>query len=102
MSLDASLKSRTALSRHRNVLTRAQRIEKLEDEARWREGDDVFGLPKVKHRKSAAGGTHTAERKAEAAAAAAAAEAAAEQEAADQQADQDKAKTKTKAKAREK
>ena len=96
MSLDASLKSRTALSRHRNVLTRAQRIEKLEEEARWREGDDVFGLPKVKHRKSTAGGKHKAERKAEAAAAAAAAEAAA------QQADQDKAKTKTRARGREK
>jgi small basic protein (TIGR04137 family) len=56
MSLDRSLKSRNALSRHRNVLNRAERLEVLEDEGRWsEEGNSVFGLPKVAHRKSAAG-----------------------------------------------
>lgn len=55
MSLDPSLKIKGALSRHRNVLTRAERIETLKDEERWTEEDSVFGLPKVAHRKSHAG-----------------------------------------------
>jgi small basic protein (TIGR04137 family) len=55
MSMDRSLKIRGALRRHRNVLKRAERIEQLKDEERWLEGDSVFGLPKVAHRKSHAG-----------------------------------------------
>jgi len=56
MSLDRSLKSRDALSRHRNVLTRNERLEILADEGRWEEEQNsVFGLPKVAHRKLAAG-----------------------------------------------
>jgi len=55
MSIDPSLKLKNALVRHRNVLTRAERIDVLKDEERWNEGDPVTGLPKVGHRKSAAG-----------------------------------------------
>jgi small basic protein (TIGR04137 family) len=55
MSIDPSLKLKNALVRHRNVLTRAERLETLKDEERWSEGDPVLGLPKVAHRKSAAG-----------------------------------------------
>ncbi len=55
MSIDRSLKIKGALSRHRNVLTRAERLEQLKDEERWSEGDSLFGLPKVAHRKSHAG-----------------------------------------------
>jgi small basic protein (TIGR04137 family) len=55
MSIDPSLKVRNALSRHRNVLTRAERLERLKEEERWSEGDPVLGLPKVAHRKAAAG-----------------------------------------------
>ncbi len=55
MSVDPSLKIKGALARHRNVLTRAERIEKLKEEERWSEEDSVFGLPKVAHRKSHAG-----------------------------------------------
>lgn len=55
MSIDRSLKIKGALSRHRNVLSRAERIEQLKDEERWSEGDSLFGLPKVAHRKSHAG-----------------------------------------------
>ena len=55
MSLDRSLKVRNALMRHRNVLTRAERIEVLKDEERWGEGDSLLGLPKVAHRKDATG-----------------------------------------------
>ncbi len=55
MSLDRSLKIKGALSRHRNVLTRAERVEQLKDEERWSEGSPLLGLPKVAHRKSHAG-----------------------------------------------
>lgn len=55
MSTDPSLKIKGALSRHRNVLTRAERIEVLKEEQRWTEEDGVLGLPKVAHRKSHAG-----------------------------------------------
>ena len=55
MSIDRSLKLRNALERHRNVLTRAERIEHLKDEERWDENSSVLGLPKVAHRKSHAG-----------------------------------------------
>jgi small basic protein (TIGR04137 family) len=55
MSIDRSLKIKGALSRHRNVLTRAERIEQLKEEDRWSEEDSLLGLPKVSHRKSHAG-----------------------------------------------
>jgi len=55
MSIDHSLKIKGALSRHRNVLKRAERIEQLKEEERWSEGDSLLGLPKVAHRKSHAG-----------------------------------------------
>ncbi len=55
MSIDRSLKVKGALSRHRNVLSRAERVELLKEEERWAEGDAVTGLPKVAHRKSHSG-----------------------------------------------
>ena len=55
MSIDRSLKVKGALIRHRNVLTRAERVEQLKDEERWNDGDSVLALPKVAHRKSHAG-----------------------------------------------
>lgn len=55
MSVDRSLKIKDALVRHRNVLTRAERIETLKEEERWTEEQSVLGLPKVAHRKSTAG-----------------------------------------------
>ncbi len=55
MSVDRSLKVKNALLRHRNVLTRAERVDILKDEERWVEGDSLLGLPKVAHRKSGAG-----------------------------------------------
>ena len=48
MSMDKSLISKGKLRRQRNVLTRAERIERLTEEERWQEGDSVFGLPKVR------------------------------------------------------
>ena len=55
MSIDRSLKIKSALVRHRNVLTRAERISRLKDAERWTEEDSLLGLPKVAHRKSHAG-----------------------------------------------
>ena len=53
MSLDRSLKAANALVRHRNVLTRAERLDKLAEEEKWNDSKSVFGLPKVAHRKQA-------------------------------------------------
>ena len=61
MSVDRSLKIKGALRRHRNVLTRAERIEALKEEERWDENESLFGLPKVAHRKSHAGRKSTKE-----------------------------------------
>ena len=63
MSIDRSLKIKGALERHRNVLSRAERIEKLKEEERWDEGDAVLGLPKVAHRKTHAGRKDADEKK---------------------------------------
>lgn len=52
MSIDRSLKSKNSLVRHRNVLTRSERLEALEEEERWSKGDSVLSLPKVVHRKA--------------------------------------------------
>ena len=51
MSLDKSLRSHGALARHRNVLTRGERIAKMKEDGKWSDDRDVFGLPKVAHRK---------------------------------------------------
>lgn len=53
MSLDRSLKAANSLVRHRNVLTRAERIQRLSDEEKWTDAKGVFGLPKVANRKMA-------------------------------------------------
>lgn len=53
MSLDRSLKSANSLVRHRNVLTRDERLAKLKEAEKWDEKKSVFGLPKVAHRKMA-------------------------------------------------
>ncbi len=55
MSLSRSLKGASSLSRHRNVLSRAERIAKLTEEEKLEEGRSIFGLPKVANRKSRAG-----------------------------------------------
>ncbi len=55
MSLDRSLKSANSLIRHRNVLTRAERLVRLTDEERWNDSKSIYGLPKVGNRKMATG-----------------------------------------------
>ncbi len=63
MSLDKSLKGKDTLTRHRNVLTRAERIEHLKETGRWTEDSKAIGLPKVAHRKAAVGKKDKAEKK---------------------------------------
>lgn len=55
MSMDRSLKSKSALTRSRNVLTRAERLAALKDQERWQEGTSVFALPKVRQKRSKLG-----------------------------------------------
>ena len=55
MSLDRSLKGKSTLERHRNVLKRAERIDMLEDNDKWSQAkSSVYNLPKVAHRKAVA------------------------------------------------
>ncbi len=53
MTIDKSLKVRAGMIRTRNVLTRPERIAKLQQAERWNEGDPVLGLPKVRVQKVA-------------------------------------------------
>jgi len=48
MTIDKSLRVKAGAISNRNVLTRAERIAKLKETERWREGDSVLGLPKVR------------------------------------------------------
>ncbi len=76
MSLDRSLRRKSLLERHRNVLTRSERVAYLVEQEKWEQGQSPLKLPKIAHRKAKAGrkAAKTAE---EAAAAAAAPEGAA-------------------------
>ena len=52
MSLDRSLKAGSGLVKHRNVLTRAERITRLAEKGNFDlEGGEPLGLPKVANRK---------------------------------------------------
>ncbi len=48
MTMDKSLRMRTGMARTRNVLTRDERIHRLQAADRWKEGDPPFGLAKVR------------------------------------------------------
>ncbi len=48
MTIDKSLKVKGGVIRSRNVLTRAERVEKLREADRWKETTSILGLPKVR------------------------------------------------------
>ena len=49
MSIHSSFRTGGSASKHRNVLTRLERLEKLESAGRWNTAEDgLFGLPKVR------------------------------------------------------
>ena len=50
MSVHKSLVVRSALARARNVFSRAERLAKMTEEGKWKEGESVYGLPKLKTR----------------------------------------------------
>lgn len=55
MSIDHSLKSKSTLARHRNVLSRTERVAHLKELGVWTDDMTVLGLPKVGHRKAVVG-----------------------------------------------
>ena len=48
MTIDKSLKVKKGVSRSRNVLTRVERIEKLQSQGRGTEETAPFSLPKIR------------------------------------------------------
>jgi small basic protein (TIGR04137 family) len=48
MTMDKSLRVRRGLLRSRSVLTRAERLTRLQEADRWTEGSSPLGLPKVR------------------------------------------------------
>lgn len=48
MTIDKSLKIKKGVSRSRNVLTRVERIEKMQSQDRWTEESSPFSLPKIR------------------------------------------------------
>ncbi|MHC5057155.1 MAG: small basic protein [Planctomycetota bacterium] len=79
MSLHKSLLAGRRAGRHRNVLSREERIAKLEEDGSWDESSSsVFGLPKVRSIKPVAGKKAKKKEEEAAAAAEAGAEGAAE------------------------
>lgn len=48
MSIHSSLKLGSGMGKHRNVLTRKERLAKLEGESRWNKDESILGIPKVR------------------------------------------------------
>jgi small basic protein (TIGR04137 family) len=59
--MDRSLKSASSLTRHRNVLTRGERMNRLTEQDKFPAGRSILGLPKVANRKMSIGKTPKAE-----------------------------------------
>jgi len=53
MTMDKSLRIRKGSSSARGVLSRGERIVKLQEQERWEEGRSPLGLPKVRVMKTA-------------------------------------------------
>lgn len=55
MSIHGSFNSQGGFAKHRNVLSRAERIERLKVDGKWKAKDDkgvqssIFNLPKVRN-----------------------------------------------------
>lgn len=47
MSIHRSLAAVDKLKRHKNVLPREERIQRLLNDGSWKDGDSIFALPKV-------------------------------------------------------
>jgi small basic protein (TIGR04137 family) len=51
MTIDKSLRVKRGATRNRSVLTRVERIARLQEADAWTEGSSPLGLPKVRVRK---------------------------------------------------
>ncbi len=51
MTIDKSLRVKRGATRNRSVLTRVERIARLQEADAWKDGDSPLGLPKVRVRK---------------------------------------------------
>jgi small basic protein (TIGR04137 family) len=51
MTIDKSLRVKRGATRNRSVLTRVERLARLKETDRWKEGDSPLGLAKVRVRK---------------------------------------------------
>ena len=51
MTIDKTLKVRRGATGNRSVLSRAERVERLKETEKWKEGQSPLGLPKVRVRK---------------------------------------------------
>jgi len=57
MSLDRSLRTASGLERHRSVLSRAEKVQRLAEQGKFdMKKDDPLNLPKVNNRKIVIGG----------------------------------------------
>lgn len=48
MSIHSSLKTGGGMAKHRNVLTRTERLAALATDGRWSEEKSILGIPKVR------------------------------------------------------
>ncbi len=48
MSIHPSLSLSEKGKKHKSVLKRSERLKHMIDKGQWKEGDSVFGLPKIK------------------------------------------------------
>lgn len=48
MSIHPSLSISDKDKKARSVLKRTERLKSMQEKGQWKEGDDVFGLPKIK------------------------------------------------------
>jgi small basic protein (TIGR04137 family) len=55
VTIDKTLRRKGRLARSRNVLKRAERIDTLEKDDRWVDGQSPYGLPKVRVLKAVSG-----------------------------------------------
>lgn len=63
MTLDKSLRKGSRLTRSRNVLKRAERIEQLQSNDQWTDQHTAMGLPKVRVVKTVVGKKKKKEKK---------------------------------------
>jgi small basic protein (TIGR04137 family) len=54
MSIDKSLKRKSGMSMNRSVMKRTERIAKMIDDGKWKDGMSPYGIPKTRVQKIAA------------------------------------------------